>query len=241
MRVGAVLVQELHPPHLGADRAELLAGPEGPVDHVAVAGAAQLGAHERAALAGLDVLELDDLEDRAVDVDVVAVAKLVGAEHHGGEASVRPPSRCRGAVRDRRLRRTISRRADLGQRGEDLAAVLGDHHQVLDPDPELARQVDAGLDGDDVAGAQLVLGALRQPRRLVDLEADAVTETVAELLAVAGGVDHRAGDGVDLAAAGPGPDGLEAGQLGLAARARRPRGPRSPGSPVATVRVQSEQ
>jgi hypothetical protein len=29
------------------------------------------------------VLELDDLEDGAVDVDVTAVAKLVGADHRG--------------------------------------------------------------------------------------------------------------------------------------------------------------
>ena len=43
-------------------------------------GPAQLRAHERAALAGLDVLELEDLEDRAVDLDVVAVLELVGAD-----------------------------------------------------------------------------------------------------------------------------------------------------------------
>jgi hypothetical protein len=78
VRVGAVGVQELHRPRLGAHRAELLAGAEGPVDHVSVGGAAQLGAHERAALAGLDVLELEDLEDGAVDLDVVPVFELVG-------------------------------------------------------------------------------------------------------------------------------------------------------------------
>ena len=59
--------------------AELLARPERPVDHVAVGGPAQLRAHERPALAGLDVLELEDLEDRAVDLDVVAVLELIGA------------------------------------------------------------------------------------------------------------------------------------------------------------------
>ena len=42
---------------------ELLAGAERPVDHGAVGRAPQLRPHERAALAGLDVLELDDLED----------------------------------------------------------------------------------------------------------------------------------------------------------------------------------
>ena len=74
-------VEELHLARLGADGAELLPGPEGPVDHGAVGGAAQLGAHERAALAGLDVLEVEDLEDRALDLDVVAVLELVGADH----------------------------------------------------------------------------------------------------------------------------------------------------------------
>ena len=79
VRVGAVRVEELHLARLGAHRAELLAGAEGPVDHVAVGGPAQLRAHERAALARLDVLELEDLEDGAVDVDVVSVLELVGA------------------------------------------------------------------------------------------------------------------------------------------------------------------
>ena len=77
-------VEELHLARLGAHRAELLAGAEGAVDHGAVGRAPQLRAHERPALAGLDVLELDDLEDDAVDVDVVAVLELVGVDRHGG-------------------------------------------------------------------------------------------------------------------------------------------------------------
>ena len=81
VRVGAVGVEELHLARLGAHRAELLAGAERPVDHVAVGRPAQLRAHERAALAGLDVLELEDLEDRPLDLDVVAVLELVGGDH----------------------------------------------------------------------------------------------------------------------------------------------------------------
>ncbi len=65
-------------------------------------------------------------------------------------------------------------------------AVLGDDDEVLDPHPELARQVDAGLDRHHFAGREHVLGALREPRRLVHLEADPVAEPVAEALAVAG-------------------------------------------------------
>ena len=75
----AVGVQELHLARLRAHGAELLARAERPVDHVAVGGPAQLRAHERAALAGLDVLELEDLEDGAVDLDVVAVLELICA------------------------------------------------------------------------------------------------------------------------------------------------------------------
>ena len=77
VRVGAVGVEELHLAHLGPHRAELLAGAERAVDHVPVARPPQLRPHERPALAGLDVLELEDLEDRPLDVDVVAVLELV--------------------------------------------------------------------------------------------------------------------------------------------------------------------
>ena len=107
VRVGAVGVEELHLARLGAHRAELLARAERLVDHVAVAGAAQLRAHERAALAGLDVLELEDLEDRPVDLDVVAVLELVRADH--GRGQCRSPL---GAPRTRaraRHGRTLSR------------------------------------------------------------------------------------------------------------------------------------
>ena len=75
----------------------LLFHASGPVDDIPVAGAAQLGAHERPALAGLDVLELEDLEDRAVDLDVVPVLELVGVDRHGGpvyaEAAAAPRRR----------------------------------------------------------------------------------------------------------------------------------------------------
>ena len=81
----AGVVEVLHLARLGAHRAELLPGPEGLVLDRAVLDLAQLRAHERAALARLDVLELDDLEDRPVDLDVGAVLELVGGDH-GGES-----------------------------------------------------------------------------------------------------------------------------------------------------------
>jgi hypothetical protein len=60
------------------DWAKLLARSERPIDNRPVSRAAQLGAHERTTLAGLDVLELDDLEDGPLDLDVVPVFELVG-------------------------------------------------------------------------------------------------------------------------------------------------------------------
>src|SRR5271165_1796277 len=77
------------------------------------------------------------------------------------------------------------------------AAVLH-RYQVLDPDPEPARQVDAGLDGHDVADYQRVGGAPRQVRRLVDLQADPMTEPVAEALPIPAFVDDRPRNTVNL-------------------------------------------
>ena len=45
----------------------------------------QLRAHERPALARLDVLELDDPEDLAVQLDVAAVLELVRGDHWAEE------------------------------------------------------------------------------------------------------------------------------------------------------------
>ena len=77
-------------------------------------------------------------------------------------------------------------------------------------------------------------------RPLVHLEPDAVAEAVAEAVAVAGGLDHLAGDAVDRLAFDAGRDRVQRGLLGLADGlvdlARR-----LAGSPVAKVRVPSEQ
>ena len=67
-------------------------------------------------------------------------------------------------------------------------------------------------------------------------------EAVAELLAVAGGVDHLARDGVDLPArSGPARTASSAASLRAQHERRRPRGASASISPVANVRVQSEQ
>ena len=51
------------------------------LDSGSVVDLAQLRAHEGAPLARLDVLELDDLEDLAVDLDVRSVLELIGRDH----------------------------------------------------------------------------------------------------------------------------------------------------------------
>ena len=97
----------------------------------------------------------------------------------------------RAAARERRLG---DDRQLLGQAREHLLSVLADDHQVLDPHTEHTRQIHAGLDRHDVADAQRLLArGPRQARPLVDLHADAVTEAVAEMLAVpAGSMTARA-------------------------------------------------
>ena len=53
-------------------------------------------------------------------------------------------------------------------------------------------------------GGQRRLRRRAQPRRLVDVDPDAVPEPVAEVLGVPGGADHVARDRVDVAALRPG-------------------------------------
>ena len=161
----------------------------------------QLRAHERAALARLDVLELDDAPGLALELDVHAVAELVGGDDLGhGRASVATAERpvSQGQSPGHGLRRS----ADLGQllreRGEEVDAVVADDRQVLDPHAAEALEVDARLDRDGVPGAQRVARLGREARRLVHGQPDAVTEAVAEVLAEAGVGDRLARELVGL-------------------------------------------
>src|SRR5207245_9594314 len=72
---------------------------------------------------------------------------------------------------------------------------------------ELSRKVDARLDRDDVPGCErLIRGRARHARALMHLQADAMAEAVAELLAVAGPLDRRARHRVQLGSRGTGPN-----------------------------------
>jgi hypothetical protein len=89
----AGVVQVLHVLRLGAHARELLTGPERAVDDGTAVEPLQLRADERAALARLDVLELDDAPDAAVELDVHAVLELIGVDGLGHGAQATPPSR----------------------------------------------------------------------------------------------------------------------------------------------------
>src|SRR2546425_522270 len=63
---------------------------------------------------------------------------------------------------------------------QDLGPVVRHEHDVLEPNAPIARAVEPGLDGDDVAGDEGLLRDAPHARRLVHLEADAVAERVEE-------------------------------------------------------------
>src|SRR5262249_57514895 len=98
-----------------------------------------------------------------------------------------------------------NRRQLLGEGREELNARLPHDREILDPDAADAGQVDAGLDRDDVPRLEHVLGLRREPRRLVDGEADAVPEPVPELVAVPPVADARAAAPPPLPARPPPP------------------------------------
>ena len=83
----AVVVEVLHLLDLRVDARELLARAERLVDNGACVEVLQLRPDEGAALAGLDVLELDDPPRRAVDLDVHPVLELVRVDRLGHRRS----------------------------------------------------------------------------------------------------------------------------------------------------------
>ena len=164
--------------------------------HRAGAHVLELGAHERAALARLHVLELDDGHEPFGQVERHAVLQVVGGDAHSTRS--------------------------LGVRVRGSAPVGGDDDGVLDAHAADAGEVHAGLDGDDVADEQGITGRRGDPRRLVDLEADAVTGAVRERVGPA-----RVGDDVATTPGRPSAHATSAatasrpGLLALRARRRR--------------------
>src|SRR4029079_95503 len=75
------LVEVLHRALVDVARLDLGAGVERLVDDLAGEDGLELGAHERGALAGLHVLELDDGPELSLDVEHHAVLQVVGRSH----------------------------------------------------------------------------------------------------------------------------------------------------------------
>src|SRR6266511_4231875 len=125
------------------------------------------------------------------------------SSHRGHHASLRP------AIG---LRRDDPETA--GGLVEAAAALVGAGHDVLDPRPEAAGQVDAGLDRERHARLQRLPVAGHDIGVLMLVQADAVAGPVDEVLAVARGGDHVAAGGVDRLGGDAGPDRGAAGELG---------------------------
>ena len=83
---GAVVVEVLHRPLVDVGHLDLDVGVEGLVDGLARLDVLQLRAHDRPALAGLVVLEPDDLPELAVEVEHHAVLQVVRRSHASARA-----------------------------------------------------------------------------------------------------------------------------------------------------------
>src|SRR4029453_9727349 len=91
----------------------------------------------------------------------------------------------------------------LGGAGQDPAPVVGAHDRVLDPDPAVLGQVDAGLERHDVAGSERSVGGRAHPGGLVDLQPHPVAGAVEEGVAPTGGLGDLLGGATHGLAPGP--------------------------------------
>ena len=94
--------------------------------------------------------------------------------------------------------------SSLGNRVSKSGASLADDQRVLDADTAAVGQIDTGLHGDRRASKQCTGGRRADSRRFVDLQSDAVAESVAEVVGVPGVGDDLPRRGVDLLERGPG-------------------------------------
>ena len=99
-------------------------------------------------------------------------------------------------------------------------SVAGDQNIVLDPYAAPAGDINARLDGHNHAGLQHGLIFHGKPGRLVDQQAHAVPQSMAEAAAVTGFGDNAAGNGIDVVAHCARPDGIDG--LGFVRAGPRP-------------------
>ena len=109
------------------------------------------------------------------------------------------PTRERGAIDRRQMLSCLA--GGFGTVG--LATLLGESAAIASP----AGQVDTGFDGDDHAGLKDVRRVLPHRRGLVNLQADAVSQAVREVFAIASIGDKRPGGGVHVLARDAGAHG----------------------------------
>ena len=103
--VCAVLIQVLVVAPIDVGEVDLRARVEGLVDDLAARHVLELGAHERATLARLHVLKLDDGPELTVEVQHTAVLDVVGGRHEAVTI--------RSVGHERRIRGCVRRRASL--------------------------------------------------------------------------------------------------------------------------------
>src|SRR4051794_63178 len=100
---------------------------------------------------------------------------------------------------------------------QNLRPVFGDDDEILDPDPAAPGEIDAGLDGHDVALRERAARLLGEARILVDEQAHPMTEPVSERLAEPRRLDAVARRRVDARAGRAWLDGREPRELGVEA------------------------
>src|SRR5262249_45435755 len=106
---------------------------------------------------------------------------------------------------------------EIGDRSvcQDLRRIVN-ADVVFDANSAVSRHVDAWLDGDDHVPPERIRVCRGEPRRLVNVEAEAGPGAVDEVLAVASVPDHGPGGRIARAGGSPGRGRGDAGPLGRA-------------------------
>lgn len=103
----------------------------------------------------------------------------------------------------------------FGDGRQDFVPVSGDQDIVLNSDATPPRKINPRLDGDHHTRFQFGLRNGTQPWTLVNVEPDAVSQTMTEVLAVTGSFDHFAGSGINVRTKSTGSDRLDSPELGF--------------------------
>ena len=85
----------------------------------------------------------------------------------------------------------------LGYAGEDLVAIPGHEHVVLDPHATPARDVDSRFNSDHHSGFEDALCDGAQSGFFVNVQPNTMTESVPKKLAVSRVLDHPTGGPID--------------------------------------------